>query len=318
MADASLLTMTQITEAQANGDVRLYAVYDPTGSPQDLFLPVGTVLPLRYVITPSVTSNNLTVSIKHLDGTDPSTTRPLVFKVGDNWETVTAALSVTKNAATNWCNAGSTEMAAQDIDYFVYIIQESGAAAGTKIGFSRIPHATTMADFVNTTTDEKYIAGSWTNLTATDPVTNIGRFRARLSASASFNWSIVTAKVINFPVFETDMLTWASQTAGFVSDPVSSTVQYKVVRDYIMVWWFMGSAAASDATNFTVTLPFKCRTGYGQYTALANVYDNSANAANGLIALSSNSNVATLYKSAFGAWTNTNNKAAAFQVSMMI
>jgi hypothetical protein len=318
MADASLLTMTQISEAQITADSRLYAVYDPTGSPQDLFLPIGSISPLRYKITPSVASNNLTVALKHLDGTDPSTTKPLVVKVGDNYELIVAALSVTKNAGTNWCNAGSAEMTANDIQFFVYVIQETGAAAGTKIGFSRISHATTMADFVNTAADEKYIPGSWTNFNATDAVTLIGRFNAQLSASASFNWSIPTAKVVNYPIFETDLLTWTAQTAGFASDPVASTGRYKVCPDRVELWWYMGSPAASDATTFTATAPFKCKTGFAVYWPLPNCYDNSTNAAVGLVAMSSNSNLMTMYKTAFGSWTASNNKSAGFTGSLMI
>lgn len=313
MADQNLTELTQMTEAQILSSALLYAVGDPEGTPVDLNVPVGSLLGEYYKIVPSIASNNLTVAITHLDGSDATATNPLLFKIGDTWQTVVASLAVTKNAGTNWCNAGGAELAAQDVDYFVYVIQETGAAAGTKIGFSRICHATTMADFVNTSTDEKYIAGSWTNLTTSDAVTLVGRFRARLSGGAGYTWSIPTAKVINRPIYESDMLVWAAQTAGFASDPVSSTGYYKVRRECMDFYWYMGSVAASDATNFTVTVPFKCKSGIGQFYTIPSVYDNSAQAAAGLAAASSTSNVLTLYKSAYAAWTNTNNKSASFQ-----
>lgn len=160
----------------------------------------------KYVITPSVASNNLTVALKYVDGTDPSSTKKLVFRVGDAEYEVTAATSFTKNAATNWCNLGGAATAAKEVDLFLYAIGETGASAGLKFGFARFPYAQTMADFVNTATDQKYIAGSWTNFNATDKVSVIGRFRAQLSAGAGYTWSIPTANVVNRPIDRTEVM----------------------------------------------------------------------------------------------------------------
>lgn len=164
----------------------------------------------NYVITPSVASNNLTVALKTLAGADPSASDPVVARIGNSLVTIAAALGTTKTAGTNWCNAGSAELATKDTDYFVYLIQETGAAAGTKIGFSRIPWARTMGDFVNTTTSEKYIAGNWTNFNSTDAVEVIGRFNATLSAGAGYTWSIGTAVVISRQIFDTRWLSYAA------------------------------------------------------------------------------------------------------------
>jgi hypothetical protein len=224
--------MSQITEAQIKAAMRFYTVLDPAGTPQDAFFPAGSVLGGFYKIAPSVTSSNLTVALQHLDGTDPSTTNPLGFKIGNDWQLITAALSTTKNAATNWANLGSAELSVKNHDLFVYVIQETGASAGTKIGFSRIPFAVTMADFSSTSTNEKYIAGSYTNFNATDEVTNIGRFRAQLSATAAFTWSFPSAKVIHRPIFETDWLTWqpAFSASGSMTYTTVTTdlAQYKI------------------------------------------------------------------------------------------
>jgi hypothetical protein len=140
----------------------------------------------------------------------------------------------------------------------LYAIGETGASAGLKFGYSRISHAKTMGDFVNTATDERYIAGNWTNFNSTDAVTLIGRFRARLSGGAGYTWSIPNQKVINYPIFETDRLvfvpTVTSGTGAITS--MTKTCSYKVYREKIECYISInivdkGTAAASAI----VTLP---------------------------------------------------------------
>lgn len=214
----------------------------------------------KYIISPSVSSNNLTLAIKYIDGNDATTTNKIVFRVGNTEYTLSAAVSFTKNAATNWCNLGSAELAALPHDLFVYAIDETGASAGLKFGFSRIPYATTMGDFVNTSTNEKYIAGNWTNFNSTDAVVNIGRFRAQLSASASFNWSIPTAKVINRPIFLTDTLNWTPTLTGYSANPTNTVYEYRIENNYMECWFRESSNGTSNATSITETLPFTCKT----------------------------------------------------------
>lgn len=211
----------------------------------------------NYVITPSVATNDLTVALKTVAGADPSAGDPITIRIGNTKRTITAALSVTKNDGTNWCNAGGTELAGKDIDFFVYLIQETGASAGTKIGFSRIPYARTMADFVNTTTNEKYIPGSWTNFNATDEVENIGRFRAQLSATAAHNWSMPTSVVINRPIDETDWLTW--QPAYTSIGTVTTVVAKYKLRGYATLEFelrYSGTISGSP-TGILATVPFE-------------------------------------------------------------
>ena len=130
-------------------------------------------------IVPSVASNNLTVALKGLDGNDPSATNPVYVRIGDTVRTISAALSVTKNAGTNWCNAGSAELATNEIDYFVYL--GYNATDGVVIGFSRYPGASQYSDFSATTTNEKYCAISTiTTAASTDYYEVIGRFAATL------------------------------------------------------------------------------------------------------------------------------------------
>jgi hypothetical protein len=216
---------------------------------------------LSYQIVPSVSSNNLTVAIKARDGNDASATNPIKFVVGNSIYTVSGAVSYTKNAGTNWAGAGGTMFAAKDIDYFVYAIAETGASAGLKFGHSRIPSALTMADLSSTSTNEKYLAGNWVNFNATDSVRNIGRFRAQLSATASFNWSIPTAKVINYPKYETDWLTYLptySATAPMTFGTVTTAMAiYQVKHTEMEVKADFNGTTGGTATNtIEFTLPF--------------------------------------------------------------
>jgi hypothetical protein len=169
-------------------------------------LPDGTMLNGRIV--PSVASNDLTVALKGMDGNDPSATNPVYIRINGVIRSVTSALSVTKNAGTNWCNAGSSELATKEIDYFVYL--GYNATDGVVLGFSRIPYGTRYDSFSATTTNEKYCAISTiTTAAAGDYYVNVGRFAATLSAGAGYTWSVPTftaSNLIQRPIYETRLL----------------------------------------------------------------------------------------------------------------
>lgn len=136
----------------------------------------------------SVASNNITVAIKTLAGTDPSSTDPVYCRIGNTVRAITAALSVTKNAGTNWFGSGTAPYAAANVDYFAFV--GYNATDGVTLGFARIPYARKYGDFSTTSTDETYCAISTiTNAASTDEYELVGRFSAILGVSASFNWS---------------------------------------------------------------------------------------------------------------------------------
>ncbi|MGA1049930.1 MAG: hypothetical protein ACO3TG_00370, partial [Minisyncoccia bacterium] len=140
-------------------------------------------------IVPSVASNNLTVAIKTLQDTDPTPTNPVFVWIGGVLKPITSALSLTRNAGTNWFSSGSAELATREIDYFVYM--GFNATDGVTLGFSRIPYARLYSDFNTTTTNEKHCAISTiTNAAAGDNYVNVGRFAATLSAGAGHTWSV--------------------------------------------------------------------------------------------------------------------------------
>lgn len=230
-----------------------HPTYITTLNINPLYAPQGFLI--NGKIVPSVSSNNLTVALKTLAGTDPSATDPVYCRIGDTVRGITSALSVTKNAATNWCNAGSAELATKEIDYFVYL--GYNATDGVVIGFSRYPGANSYDDFSTTTTNEKYCAISTiTTAAATDYYEVIGRFAATLSAGAGYTWSVptYTAKnLIQRPIYETRVLTWLPTWAGWSNN--TATMNYKVIGNQMIIYAWGGGGTSNSATA-TGTLPF--------------------------------------------------------------
>jgi hypothetical protein len=162
------------------------------------------------VINVSVASNNLTVAVKTLQGTDPSPTNPVGIIINNQLRSITSALSITRNAGTNWLNAGSAELATREIDYFAYIGFNT-STGNLNIGFARIPYGRIGNDFSFTATNEKGIVLSEAGFAGTDLAVNIGRFAATLSAGAGHTWSVpafTNANLIQEPIYETRFLDW--------------------------------------------------------------------------------------------------------------
>jgi len=217
-------------------------------------------------IAVSVASNNLTVALKTLAGVNPSASDKVQIRIGNVVRDITAALSVTKNAGTKWCNAGSAELATKEIDYFVYI--GYNATDGITIGFSRIPYAAIYSDFSTTTTNEKYCAISTiTNAAAGDNYVNIGRFAATLSAGAGYTWSVPTftgSNLIQHPIYETRALAWAPQWSASASMTFTTVTtdlaEYKISgRELRFEVDAFGTIGGSVSTSVIGTLPFSAR-----------------------------------------------------------
>jgi hypothetical protein len=212
-------------------------------------------------IVTSVTSNNITVALKTMAGANPSASAPVMVRIGNSYRAVTAALSVTKNAGTNWCNSGGSELATQEVDYFVYM--GYNATDGVVLGFARIPYAQSYGDFSTTSTNERYCAISTiTNATATDVYDNVGRFNAILSATANFFWSIPgTSVIINRPITETRMLTFVPTITygGGTTNPTSNTLLTKSYQISSRMFSFLIVSqlvkGTGDRTSTTFTLP---------------------------------------------------------------
>lgn len=217
-------------------------------------------------ISVTVASDNITLTLKTLDDNTPSATNPVYCRIGDTVRSITSALSVTKNAGTNWFNAGSAGLATKEIDYFVYL--GYNATDGVTIGFSRIPSATQYGDFSATTTNEKYCAISTiTTAASTDYYENVGRFAATLSAGAGYTWTVPTftaSNLIQRPIYESRWLDWAPVIA--VSGGTAPTYTTNYVNKYRIrgskletdCLWVNGSGGTAGAGGnaITITFPF--------------------------------------------------------------
>lgn len=220
-----------------------------------------------YII-PSVASNNLTVAISTSPTSvvAPTATNPVFVWIGGVLRPITSALSLTRNAGTNWFNSGSAELATREIDYFVYM--GFNAIDGVTLGFSRIPYARLYSDFNTTTTNEKHCAISTiTNAAAGDNYVNVGRFAATLSASASFNWSVPTftnANLIQEPIYETRFMTWqptysASESMTWTSI-TTLLAKYQIInnRVYLCLSNF-GTTGGTASFGIRATLPIRAK-----------------------------------------------------------
>jgi hypothetical protein len=215
-------------------------------------------------IVPSVASNNLTLALKTFAGTDPSTADPVIVCINGVIHTISAALSVTVNAGTNWFNSGGVELATHEVDYFAYL--GYNATDGVVIGFSRIPSGCQYGDFSATNTNEKYaVISTITNAAATDAYIVISRFAATLSAGAGYTWTVPTftpANLIQRPIYHTRVLEWTPVFDGFSADPTDLIHEYSIGDDG---WIFYAvrqktSGTSNTTTRWTLTLPFTALT----------------------------------------------------------
>lgn len=214
-------------------------------------------------ISPTVSANDLILTLLTASGGTPSASDPVLININGTVRTVTAALSVTKADGTNWCNAGSAELATKEIDYFAYI--GYNATDGVVIGFSRIPYANLYSDFSATTTNEKY-AGISTiaNAVAGDNYVNIGRFVATLSAGAGYTWTVPTFTATNLiqrSVYRSRLLSWAPAVTSGAGTPTTTTPtgSYIVDNETMLISAaikVVDKGTASGALDFTTPFAF--------------------------------------------------------------
>jgi hypothetical protein len=329
MADTKLTALTADSTPAATG--LLYYVDDPGGTPvsrkttvseMNVFMnslgaafgPDGTMKNGKLAVT--VASNNITVALKTLAGSDPSASDPVYVRINGTIRTCTAALAVTKNAATNWFNSGGAELATKEIDYFAYLIWNTTPATDiVDIGFARVPYFSVYSEASSTTTNEKYLAyANGSAPTSTDDMVVIGRFAATLSATAAFNWSVptfTTTNLIQRPFFETRALNYTPTIVGYSSNPTNTVYSYSVKLDECTVKLAEGGAGTSNATTLSYTSPFTAKTlANMQWIAGMRAFDNSAGVSTPVMAiLNSASGTINIYKDFVGAvWTNSGTK----------
>lgn len=289
MADTKTTDLTE-NSAPLGSDLD-YMVDDPGGTPlsQKIYKGSNNLLAdgfmLNGAFTVTVASNNLTVTLKTKSGGNPSTTDPVSIWMNGSFRRCTATLSVTKNAATNWFNSGSSELATLEQNYFIYAIWNTTPSTDIMdIGFARIPWGRVYSEFSGTSTNEQYLAfANASTPNAADVCVNVGRFAATLSAGAGYTWSVpsfTNANLIQFPCFESEWRSWSPTFVGFSANPTSLVHRYKLSgTDFngdCELSIRHGANGTSNATNFTMTLPFTARTiTDALWSAPAAVVDNS-------------------------------------------
>jgi hypothetical protein len=304
--DVATLTGTQTLTNKTIGTTNLISFNAPEG-----FLINGKIVP-------SVASNNLTVAIKGLDGNNPSATSPVYIRIGDTIRSITGALSVTKNAGTNWCNSGSTELATIEVDYFVYI--GYNATDGVVIGFSRIPSASIYSDFSATSTNEKYAGISTiTNAAAGDNYIVIGRFAATLSAGAGYTWTVptfTTKNLIQRPIYESRWATYLptySADSGTWTSVSGGIIRYRIAGNTVNVRVSVLGTTSASPTYIGITTPFVPAYPANEQEVFHAIYRNG-----GAYAVSPQSFYQTDKLNVVGTFTNGTSRGIAIQGSYEI
>lgn len=217
-------------------------------------------------ISVTVAANNLTLALKTKAGANPSASDPVLVYIGGAWRAITASLSVTKNAATNWCNLGGSELQTKEADLFAYLGYNS--VDGITIGFARFPYARIYSDFSTTSTNEKYAGISTiTNAAASDEYVVIGRFAATLSAGAGFTWSVpaYTAKnLVQTPIYATRQLSWTPVWTNLNNSTATIVATYRFEMDVCILsvaLTFGASTAISGSVSHI--LPWTVSGNYG-------------------------------------------------------
>ena len=231
----------------------------------------------KYQIVPSISSWNLTVALKNYLWQDPSPQYPVKIQIWNEIRIITSALSITRNPGQNWFNAGSSELATKEIDYFPYLMFD--VDNNPIIWFARIPYLTTRNwSWTSTVSNEKFLVWtSWTALPLTTPVVNIWRFSAILSAGAWYTWSTPSAwfQVINRPIYETKKLeiNWA---ITWFSSVTNQTYYYWIEWCNVFIWGVNNIWWISNSTSFTMKLPFNSDWTRDNFSFIA-VQDNGVN-----------------------------------------
>lgn len=169
----------------------------------------------NHQISTSIASNNLTVALKEMSGSDPSTTSPVLFRSGNTKLKVTSALSITITAAMGdlfgW-DAGKIQ--ANDAQLFVYLINNNGTP---QLGVSPCPMLTNVAtNYYDLGAGAQTGSAGYTNIvmSGTRHANNSARVIGRINVHQldNNNWQApTTALVVNEPIWHTDRMNWTPQ-----------------------------------------------------------------------------------------------------------
>lgn len=270
----------------------------------------GHLINGKFTVT--ISSNDLVVAIKGLDGNDPSATNPVKIVIDGTLRTITSALSLTLADGTNWMDLGSAALGTLEHDLFVYLSWRAASSA-VVLGISRICHAHTYGDFNSTNTEGKHGAFS-TAPASTDKVAVIGRFGAILSLSGTSHlWTLPATQVlVQRPVYQSREFPYVSVPTGY-SAITTQNGWYQIlgsrcIGDYDI-------AGTSNSTSFTSKAPIKSNSTTNRYSRNCNIRNNGTDqAAPGFLQVSGGTDTLTHIRdwaTAPSGWTNANGKNTA-------
>jgi hypothetical protein len=238
----------------------------------------------NYQISTSIATDDLTVSLQSIAGNTPSTgTDELTFRIGNTIISRTSALSVelldSDGDVFDW---DSGKVQGNDAFLFVYV----GLNGSTlRLGVSPDPSKKTAGS--NRYYGNSQEAGSaghtnavWSGtMDATDECRVIGRIRVNQADDDDWE-SPSTSETINYPIFETDWVSWTPSYTGSGSmtyTSVTTDAKYKYRYDACeIVHNSNGTVGGTPATDINVTLPtYNTNTDIIQGWGVTN--DNSTN-----------------------------------------
>jgi hypothetical protein len=271
---------------------------------------IGEGQMLNGKLSVTVATNDLTVALKTIAGTDPSATDPVYVRINGTVRKCTAALSKTLVDGTNYFNAGSAELATKEIDYFAYLIWNTTPATDiVDLGFARKPFYSVYSEASATATSENYLATANASApTSTDDMVNIGRFAATLSAGAGYTWTVptfTTANLKNKPTFETRLLEFTSTVAGYSANPTNVVHLYQIAHAMATVIIREAASGTSNNATHTYTTPFSAatRTNMIWFNNIPIVINNGTQEAAGVASITSATNSLAVTRSSLAAWT---------------
>ena len=318
MADTKTSALTVFS---IDAEDLLYAVDDPSSTPTSGKTLASSLMFNRYKLVVTVATNDLTVKVTHPDGNNPSSARPLYFKIGDTIRSATAALSITIADGTNWFNAGSAELGTLAVPYFVYVVWDSNSSA-VALTIARKPHYRIVAAAMATTTSENHIY-NYANFTDGDDMANIGYFEAILSLSGTSHlWTVPTFTNDNLrhePTFESQQMTYTPTLTGFSGTPTVGAAVYQVKHNLIHIA-LDNISGTSNATTFTVTSPFSNTATTNYLSVGGSLTDNgSVLTVAGRVGMSTSTNIIGIFTDmASGVWTGSGTKGAYFSMTHYI
>ncbi|MCS7317507.1 MAG: hypothetical protein NZZ41_04190 [Candidatus Dojkabacteria bacterium] len=220
-------------------------------------------------IEATTASNNLTIALKTYDGTDATTTNPIMcYFLNENIRRITSALSLTINGSNTVFGFNTYRIlpstGTTTVDLFVHLILDG---TNVRLGVSRINYASiTIGEaYTNTTTSARYLALSGTGWNSNALIQTIGRVSVTVDNNGNFSGTptIVQGNIGHtlrrqfFPIVQGT----GSMTASAILNGAFYFFNYNLV--YIQFNFSSLSISGTFGSQIRVSLPIPVNQGSG-------------------------------------------------------